>query len=36
MARITGIEQTGELVLESEQGEKLKFGFKEIEFYAFE
>jgi len=32
MARITGIEQTGELVLETEKGEKLKFGFKEIEF----
>jgi BirA family biotin operon repressor/biotin-[acetyl-CoA-carboxylase] ligase len=32
IARITGIEQTGELVLETEKGEKLKFGFKEIEF----
>ncbi len=32
LAKITGIEQTGELVLELESGEKLKFGFKEIEF----
>ena len=32
LAKITGIEQTGELVLELESGEKQKFGFKEIEF----
>jgi BirA family biotin operon repressor/biotin-[acetyl-CoA-carboxylase] ligase len=32
LAKITGIEQSGELVLELETGEKQKFGFKEIEF----
>jgi len=32
MAKIVGIEQTGELVLEIEGGEKIRFGFKEIEF----
>ncbi len=32
LAKITGIEKTGELVLETKEGEKLRFGFKEIEF----
>jgi BirA family biotin operon repressor/biotin-[acetyl-CoA-carboxylase] ligase len=32
IARIAGIEQTGEIVLELENGEKQKFGFKEITF----
>ena len=32
LAKIGGVEQTGELVLELESGEKLKFGFKEIKF----
>jgi BirA family biotin operon repressor/biotin-[acetyl-CoA-carboxylase] ligase len=31
-ARITGIEPTGELAVETEEGRKLIFGFKEIEF----
>jgi BirA family biotin operon repressor/biotin-[acetyl-CoA-carboxylase] ligase len=32
LAKITGVEQTGELVLELESVKKQKFGFKEIEF----
>lgn len=32
MARIVGIEQTGEVILELENGEKQKFGFKEVTF----
>jgi BirA family transcriptional regulator, biotin operon repressor / biotin---[acetyl-CoA-carboxylase] ligase len=31
-ARITGLEPTGELAVETEEGRKLTFGFKEIEF----
>ena len=31
-ARITGTEPAGELILETEEGKTLKFGFKEVEF----
>jgi BirA family biotin operon repressor/biotin-[acetyl-CoA-carboxylase] ligase len=32
MAKITGVDKSGELVLETEGGRKIMFGFKEIEF----